>query len=80
MSNASVGGGGASVAGGDDFGNVTIDEHGRPVQGGVGVGLVPGHLPQSKKAGGGGLGNQSVVSGSVRGGGNKNVSPAGRAG
>ncbi len=45
MSNASAGGGGASVAGGDDYGNVTIDENGRPVHGGVGAGLVPGNLP-----------------------------------
>ena len=37
--------GGAMSAQGDEIGNVTIDENGRPVQGGVGAGLVPGHLP-----------------------------------
>ena len=46
--------GGAMSAQGDEIGNVTIDENGRPVQGGVGAGLVPGHLPQSMKGGGGG--------------------------
>lgn len=46
--------GGAMSAQGDEIGNVTIDENGRPVQGGVGAGLVPGHLPQSMKGGAGG--------------------------
>ena len=42
-SNASMNDG--MSAAGDALGNVTIDEHGRPVQGGVGSGLVPGNLP-----------------------------------
>ena len=42
-SNMSMGGGMSNM--GDDIGNVTIDEHGRPVHGGVGAGLVPGGLP-----------------------------------
>ena len=49
-SNVSNVGGGMSAQG-DEIGNVTIDENGRPVQGGVGAGLVPGHLPQSLKGG-----------------------------
>ena len=49
-------GGNTSNAGGmshqgDEIGNVTIDEEGRPVRGGVGAGLVPGHLPQNTKGG-----------------------------
>ncbi len=61
-------------------GDVTIDETGRPIQGGVGSGLVPGHLPQSQK----GLGaqsnaGQSQIGQSVRGGGGGyNQSPNGR--
>jgi len=35
-------------------GNVPLDEDGRPVQGGVGVGLVPGNLPSRGLGGGGG--------------------------
>ena len=47
-------GGGVSNQG-DDIGNVTIDEAGRPIHGGVGSGLVPGSLPNK------GLGAQSVA-------------------
>ena len=43
--------GGDMSAQGDEIGNVTIDENGRPVRGGVGAGLVPGNLPQSMKGG-----------------------------
>ena len=50
--NASVGGGGMSSQGDDLTGNITFDEHGRPVQGGVGSGLVPGSLPQNRGAAG----------------------------
>ena len=43
--NSNVSNAGGMSHQGDEIGNVTIDEDGRPVQGGVGAGLVPGHLP-----------------------------------
>lgn len=60
---------------GDAMGDVTIDETGRPIQGGVGSGLVPGNLPMSQK----GLGAQSNAGHSAAGrGGYNNQSPTGR--
>ena len=41
--NLSIGGGGSNI--GDEMGTMTVDEHGKPVNGGVGAGLVPGNLP-----------------------------------
>ena len=67
--NASMGGGMSAM--GDDIGNVTIDESGRPIQGGVGSGLVPGSV-----AGRAGAGAQSNAGTSIRGGNNR--SPNGR--
>ena len=44
--------------GGDDIGSVMYDEAGRPVQGGVGSGLVPGSVQHRAAAG---HGSQSVA-------------------
>ena len=49
--NTSIGGG-MSSQGDEIMGNFTVDEHGRPVHGGVGSGLVPGNLPQNRGAAG----------------------------
>ena len=55
-------GGGVSNAGGSSMlgDDLVYDEQGRPVQGGVGVGLVPGNLPNKGYGGG-----QSNAGGSV---------------
>ena len=60
--------GGATSAQGDVYGagNVTLDEEGRPVQGGVGVGLVPGNLPN--RGVGGSVAGKSGAGQSMRGG------------
>ena len=74
---AGAGAGGASNADGlsaqgDVMAGITVDEYGRPVQGGVGSGLVPGNLPNSLK----GAGQQSAAGLSN----NRKISPSGRAG
>lgn len=68
--------GGGNSMNGDDIGgsSMAIDESGRPVQGGVGAGLVPGSVQH--RAAAGGHGNQSMYGQSTRT--NKNLSPGAR--
>ena len=70
---SNAGGGGGTSMQGDVYaaGNVTYDEEGKPVQGGVGVGLVPGNLPN--RGIGGSVAGRSAAGQSMRTG--KNGSP-----